>query len=425
MKKQVNKPNRMKSISNIGEAMLNSFIDIKQQAANGKKVLWVNGMPAFILARGLDMPIFHAEGFIAGLASKGLVKPLIDAGKKFGLKSDGCSYARAFIGLARIVNGDYQLEPSPLNDLYMMPKPDVYCNVPGGGCGTGRVWGDSVSTIFDIPVFHLQPRVNWDKKDLNNNLNNFITQQKEFITLLEKITGKSYDWELLKETMKEVKKALSIREEIMELCKSTPSPASFFDLVTTIGPICHLSGLPGSSNLLYQVKQEVKQRIKDGVGCVSNEKYRLYWHGIMTWPKLGELSRKFASLEASVVAGAYSHLLFLPDSSKIDPDYPLESLAHNMCDTAANYDFANGKHFVNNLCKEYSVDGAVISETQTCRGINISNFSLKNTLENELNIPTVSIGGDSCDDSFYSEAQVDTRLQALMETIKLRKKNES
>ncbi len=50
------------------------------------------------------------------------------------------------------------------------------------------------------------------------------------------------------------------------------------------------------------------------------------------------------------------------------------------------------------------------------------NFAIKNTLENELNIPTVSIGGDSCDGSFYSEAQVDTRLQALMETIKFRKK---
>ena len=39
-----------------------------------------------------------------------------------------------------------------------------------------------------------------------------------------------------------------------------------------------------------------------------------------------------------------------------------------------------------------------------------------------LGIPAITIGGDSCDERFYSDAQVDTRLQALLETIDARKK---
>ena len=34
-----------------------------------------------------------------------------------------------------------------------------------------------------------------------------------------------------------------------------------------------------------------------------------------------------------------------------------------------------------------------------------------------VGIPAITIGGDSCDSRFYSDAQVDTRLQALLETI--------
>lgn len=39
-----------------------------------------------------------------------------------------------------------------------------------------------------------------------------------------------------------------------------------------------------------------------------------------------------------------------------------------------------------------------------------------------LGIPAITIGGDSCDARFYSDAQVDTRLQALLETIEARRK---
>jgi benzoyl-CoA reductase/2-hydroxyglutaryl-CoA dehydratase subunit BcrC/BadD/HgdB len=39
-----------------------------------------------------------------------------------------------------------------------------------------------------------------------------------------------------------------------------------------------------------------------------------------------------------------------------------------------------------------------------------------------LGIPAITIGGDSVDARFYSDAQVDTRLQALLETIEARRK---
>jgi hypothetical protein len=125
MDKPMKEPNRLKSVSRIGQMMLESFADIRRQAEEGKKVVWANGLPAFLLARGADVPILHAEGYIAGMAAKGLEKPLQESAEAFGLLPDGCSYARSFIGLARIATGDFQLDPSLDPEIYGLPKPDA------------------------------------------------------------------------------------------------------------------------------------------------------------------------------------------------------------------------------------------------------------------------------------------------------------
>ena len=422
METQAKVPNKLSSVSLIGQMMLASFADIKKQAAEGKKLVWANGLPAFLLARGAHMPVLHAEGFIAGLAARGLEKPLQDAAEAFGLLPDGCSYARSFIGLARIAKGDFHLDSSVNQDVYRMPKPDLYINVPGGGCGTGRLWGDSVAAICNTPAFHLEPRFNWDESDLEYNIADYIRQEQEVIALMERVTGQPYDWNCLKEVLDEVKKAITLREEIMKLCQHVPAPASFFDMAASIGLVCHLVGMPGTGDLLQKMKDEVKQRIAQGIGSVPSEKYRLYWNGILTWPRLGVLARKFAALDACLVAGPYTHLLFLPRPDMIDPERPLESIAYNLCDTLANYDYDHTVKTIADFCQEYSIDGLVMSETQTCRASNGPNFAIMDGVGRRLGLPAVTIGGDSCDPRFYSDAQVDTRLQALLETIEARRK---
>ena len=71
------------------------------------------------------------------------------------------------------------------------------------------------------------------------------------------------------------------------------------------------------------------------------------------------------------------------------------------------------------LGRKYSIDGLVMSETQTCRRINSQTFAVAvaDGVARRLGTPAITIGGDSCDSRFYSDAQVDTRLQALLETI--------
>jgi benzoyl-CoA reductase subunit B len=421
MERQLKKANRLQSASLIGKMMTESFIDIKQQAAEGKKVVWANGLPVYILARAADLPVLHAEGLIAGLAARRQEKPLQDAAEAFGLLPDACSYARSFFGAARIAIGDYPVDPSPKNEVVVMPKPDLYVN-SAGGCGTGRVWGESMSRLCDIPVIHFEPRFLLDESELDYSVADFVSQEQELIAALEEITGRPYNWDRLKEMLVEVKRTTTLRQEIMDLCTHVPAPASFFDWATSIGAVAHLIGLPGTSDLLEKMKAEVEQRIEEGIGAVPDEKYRLYWDGILTWPRLGVLADKFAALDAAVVAGIYTHVTWWPRPDLIDPERPLESIAYNCCDLIFYHDFPYRIKVISDLCQKYAIDGLVMSETQTCRAFNSQTFAVMDGVGRRLGIPAIAVGGDSCDERFYSDAQVDTRLQALLETIDARRK---
>jgi len=398
-----------------------SFADIKRQAAEGKKVVWANGLPVYVLARAAGLPVLHAEGLIAGLAARGQEKPFQDAAESFGLLPDVCSYARSFLGAARIARGDFRLDPSINQDLLMMPKPALYVN-SAGGCGSGRPWGESMGALFNIPVFHFEPKFVWDESDLEYSVADFVCQEQEFIALLERVSGKPYDWNRLKEILVEVKRTTTLRVEVMKLCRHIPSPASFFDWAASIGIVAHLIGLPGTGDLLEKMKEEVEQRIAQGVGAVPNEKFRLFWSGILTWNKLGLLANKFAAMDACVVAGTYTHLTWWPRPDLIDPEKPLESIAYNCCHVVLLHSYEHRIKVISDLCQEYSIDGLVMSETQTCRAFNGDNFAIMDGVARRLGIPAITIGGDSVDARFYSDAQVDTRLQALLETIEARRK---
>jgi benzoyl-CoA reductase/2-hydroxyglutaryl-CoA dehydratase subunit BcrC/BadD/HgdB len=132
---QEKKANKLVSAAMIGKMMLASFDDIKKQAAEGKKVVWANGLPVYLLARAADMPVLHAEGLIAGLAARKQEKPLQDAAEACGMLSDACSYARSFLGAARIAKGDL----SCLRSTGSRHHAFTLTLQLGSGCGRARM----------------------------------------------------------------------------------------------------------------------------------------------------------------------------------------------------------------------------------------------------------------------------------------------
>ena len=70
-----------------------------------------------------------------------------------------------------------------------------------------------------------------------------------------------------------------------------PAPATFWDWIACVAPINFLPGDQALVDYFQGVRDEIKGRIDAGVSGVRNERYRLYFDGIMNWNKLGFLFR--------------------------------------------------------------------------------------------------------------------------------------
>jgi benzoyl-CoA reductase subunit B len=249
-----------------------------------------------------------------------------------------------------------------------------------------------------------------------------VHQLREAIVFLEDTTHRKLDWDRLKAIMASVKEATTLRKEAMDMCRAVPSPGTFFDWASALGGVNYMLGKPECSQLYQAMRDEVADRVANRQEAVIGEKYRLYWDGIACWPKLGHLAQKFANLGACVVAGRYTNLGFYSKPDLIDPERPLESLAENAVALHLNHNIDWLIDNVAQLCQEFAIDGLVMHAHRTCRSLAAAQLEVMDGVSRRLGIPGVFFEADIADETFYSDAQVDTRLQALVESIEAKRR---
>ena len=66
---------------------------------------------------------------------------------------------------------------------------------------------------------------------------------------------------------------------------------------------------------------------------------------------------------------------------------------------------------------DYNLDGVVLSYTPTCRALYINQMEIKNTLEEELGVPSILLESDMVDPSSYNEAEAMARIDAFIEQV--------
>lgn len=114
-----------------------------------------------------------------------------------------------------------------------------------------------------------------------------LRQLRECVTFIEDTFHRPFNWERLKEIMANTKVSTTLRKEAMELGKNIPSPTTFFDMASALGGVNYLLGKPQCIEVYQAIKDEAAERVQKKEGAVIGERYRLYWDGIMCWPKLG------------------------------------------------------------------------------------------------------------------------------------------
>jgi benzoyl-CoA reductase subunit B len=405
--------NRLKSLNLVGQAVNNFYEELRQAPSKGRMVAWCDGFPLpFPILRAMDIDYLFGDAYAATTAARHLEKELQEVAEDHGYLREICSYTRNTMGCA--------LFPEERKDrahpMHLMPKPDfIVVNDPG--CSMLVNWGDDERRLFNVPIFVIQFQHCWEMNEADEAVADTVRQLREFIVFLEDITHRKFDWQRLKSIMVDVKKATTLRKQGMEMCKNIPSPATFFDWAASLGGINYMLGKPECVDVYQAIHDEVQERAKKKEGAVIGEKYRLYWDGIACWPKLGHLAEKFANLGACVVAGRYTHYGFYSLPERIDPENPLEGLAINGVMLHANQNLDWLIENISRLCQNYSIDGLIMHAHHTCRPLAAPQLEILDGVSRKIGIPGVFVESDVADETFYSEAQVDTRLEALIENI--------
>lgn len=411
--------NKVEATKAVGQAVEAYYEKCWADAEKGELTAWGEGIAYFPLIRAAGVNYVFADAMSARMGAKKFPYAK-EAAADFGFLDESCSYARFHIGASRILKGDF---PYPKEDWdltkIMAPLPDVYFNTDC--CSAGNTWGELLSRYLEIPTYTVYTRRVYDKADWADERAHIEEQLVEMTEYLEKMTGRPYDWDKLREITAILKESAAMRQKMRELLQMKPAPLTYFDVLSTFSCFTILHGLPEAPKLLGDVVKECEDRVAKGIGGIKEEKYRIYWIGAMYWTRLGWMAEKMAKLGITVVGGTYDYMFF-PFPEEIDPDKPLEALSYApiSCGYTTDNDTAPAMSDWR-VAKDLDIDGIIVWEAHTCRLQSGTNHDRADYVAKRLGVPMTFVSGDFIDDAFFNEAQFDTRIQALLEVIDARR----
>jgi len=368
----------------------------------GRPLAWVtSGAPVEIL-RAMDIVAVYPENYGALCGARHQAVPLCQVAEAQGYSPDLCSYARTSLG--SILDRDH----APLSGL---PKPDllICCN---NICGTVIKWWEAIARYYDAPLFVLD--IPFIHDGLQEHMLSYVLAQlQEMIHFIERTTGHRLDLKRLSQVVSLANQATTLWTDIRTLCKARPSPLNAPDLFINMAPIVVLRGTRGAVRFYRHLKAEVEQRVKDGIGAIPEEKYRLLWDNIAIWHHLYRFYNCFVDYGACFVVDTYTGAW----SQAISQADLLEALASTYATVFLNQSLEYRVEIIVRQTCEYGVDGFVMHCNRSCKPYSLGQYAIKRAVMERTGLPGLIIESDMCDARSFAREAVRMRIQAFMETL--------
>ena len=406
----------LKSVPYLKELISTHYLQ-GRYANSCKKVAWVtSGAPVEIL-KALGYFTLYPENHAILCSTRRQCVELSDIAEGVGYSRDLCSYARCDIG--SMISGK-----TPAGKL---PKPDLlFCctNI----CQTVLYWYHVLADHFKVPLVVIDTPFIYD--EVTPHQIEYVKKQLDYaVEVAQRIAGKSIPPEQFIKTGASSRDAVLLWNEIMELCKHRPSPISAFDLYFYMAPAVEMRGEDSAVRFYRQVLAEVKQRVADGVGAVTNERKRILWDNLPIWYEIRLLAETLADRGFCLVASTYTRawggdmldILKSIDYTKTDRDYLLSMLASCYLHVILNQSSGYKLKVMAQMLKEYEIDGVILHNDRSCKPYSLGQIDQTERLINEYGVPALLLEADHNDPRSFSKEQAMTRLAAFMEMVENKK----
>lgn len=411
-----------------GSALFRSwFQETSQIAEAGGKAAYVFVMGSISeILRVFDFPIVFPEINALQTAVRRVAHEYLDEAEDYGYSPDICGYVKADVGM-QLRGGEH-----PMGKI---PKPSiaVYTNA----CNTYIKWAEIWERMYGIPIFTLDVPgtrqagllTNTGDLDFENDRKYVEVQLKELIALCEEVSGINFNIDKLREIMGYANVMSKAWSQIIDLNSNTPS---LFNALTDgtvyLGVANGFRGRKEGAEYFTRVVEEMEYKAAQGIGTLTDEKYRLGFVGVPCYPIFRRFNELFTDWGGTFVNSTY--LWFASGGTNRGYQYdltrPVESLAegilYNVRD-AMDSMFYHDQALIDMIDNQH-INGIVFHPIKSCRTVSAGLADSRRALMAERDIPSLFIESDMMDKRVVSEAQLKNRIDAFFEGLATRKQRD-
>jgi len=402
----------------------NWFSELSDVAERGERSAYVFVMGSLNeVLKSFDMPVTFPEINSLQTAIRRVAHEYLEEAEDVGYSPDICGYVKADVAL-QLRGGQHPMGTIP------KPSMAVFTNA----CNTYIKWAEIWERMYGIPIFTLDvPGTRQagvvtlpGEKRFENDRRYVESQIRELITLCEEVTGKKFDIDKLRETMRHTNEVSISWERLLELNKSTPS---IFNALTDgtvyLGVANGFRGTPEGTKYFQDLVQEMEYKAANGIGTLTDEQYRLIFVGVPCYPIFRRFNEIFTEARGTFVNSTY--LWFASGGTNRGYQYdltkPIESLAEGLLFSVrdAMDSMFHQYAMVREMAEEYAIDGVVFHPIKSCRTVSTGLADSRRALMEETGIPSLFIESDMMDRRVVSEAQLKNRIDAFFEGLESRR----
>jgi benzoyl-CoA reductase/2-hydroxyglutaryl-CoA dehydratase subunit BcrC/BadD/HgdB len=323
---------------------------------------------------------------------------LLAKGAELGLAPEICSPHRGVAGIF---------------GLNVIPHPDIilWSNLI---CDNTAKSGELMMEISHSPGFFLDNPF----QDSPGEVRYLVGELEDMVHFLEDKTGRKMDWNRLAEMVDRTNRELELYREIGELRKAVPSPMSILGYLELLSADYMFPGQVEAISYLTQLRDELKERVQQGKGTVSPERFRLMTLFIPPMHLIGYLGSLFEEHGAvSVVEPLFTRW----SDGVLDPSRPLESVAKKsflMPERRSMYGPLSQQALQDIIdgAEQYKVNGAIYWAFMGCRHTCATIKIIKEILS-EIDVPMLTIDCDIVDPTINSREEVRGKIEQFFEMI--------
>ncbi|HET9855217.1 MAG TPA: 2-hydroxyacyl-CoA dehydratase family protein [Methylomirabilota bacterium] len=375
--------------------------------------LMISGNCVELLRAGHILPMFPEVTALQNAIRKKSL-PLILKAEQAGYSSDNCAYVKADIGLF-LDGGMGPGKPIPFPTI-------TVCNYVG--CNVYVKWFEHLADVSGSQLFMLDVPFARSAEPSAADVRYVVAQLRELIALCERVSGKKFDIDELREILAYAARAEEGYARAKELCKRRPAPFdAYFDAINMMGPINVLRGTPEAAEFFDAAVAEFEGLVARGLGPLGEERFRIVVEGPPPYPFYKNFRNLFAKWGAVGVASTYSTVGGIWEFGfRHDPRRPLESIAEQMLrENLTNRSIVARYAQIKRYVEEWEADALVIHSIKSCRLFSAGQGDMRDYFTQTLGVPTLMVESDLEDPRYYAEAQLKNRIDAFFESLEHKK----